>query len=81
SSNTTSSSPISVSCSLIVGEKRVDYRNALNQAIGAVRQRSTSAQNSSLKTFTNVTISTITARAMEITQDVINLQGMERKRY
>ncbi|CAF1207761.1 unnamed protein product [Rotaria magnacalcarata] len=81
SSNTTSSSPISVSCSLIVGEKRVDYRNALNQAIGAVRQRSMSAQNSSLKTFTNVTISTITARAMEITQDVINLQGMERKRY
>ncbi|CAF4542202.1 unnamed protein product, partial [Rotaria magnacalcarata] len=60
---------------------RVDYRNALNQAIGAVRQRSMSAQNSSLKTFTNVTISTITARAMEITQDVINLQGMERKRY
>ncbi|CAF4831746.1 unnamed protein product, partial [Rotaria magnacalcarata] len=53
SSNTTSSSPISVSCLLIVGEKRVDYRNALNQAIGAVRQRSMSAQNSSLKTFTN----------------------------
>ncbi|CAF3860010.1 unnamed protein product [Rotaria sp. Silwood2] len=81
SSHTPSPSPVLVSWSSIVEEKRLEYTKTLHQTIDTIQNRSISAQKSLLQTFTNVTISTITARAMEITQDVINLQGFERKKY
>ncbi|CAF3399293.1 unnamed protein product [Rotaria sp. Silwood1] len=81
SSNISSPSPILVSWSSVVDEKRLEYTKNLNQTIYAIQQRAISAQKSSLETFTKETISTITAGAMEITQDVINLQGFERKKY
>ncbi|CAF0928875.1 unnamed protein product [Rotaria sordida] len=79
--DTPSPSPVLVDWSPIVEEKRLDYIKTLNQTIDAIQQRLITVQKSALEIFTNVTISTITARAMEITQDVINLQGFERKKY
>jgi hypothetical protein len=62
-------------------QQREEYTNTLDQLIEATQKRFISTHKSSLQTFTNETISTITARAMEITQDVINLQGYERKKF
>jgi hypothetical protein len=79
--STPSSIPIAISFTEIVEQKYHEYTNALNQTIETTQKRSISTHKSSLQTFTNVTISTITTRAMEITQDVINLQGYERKKF
>jgi hypothetical protein len=76
-----SPSPVLVSWASIVDEKRAEYSNSLNQIIATLQKRSISTQKSTLQTFTDVTITTITTRAMEITQDVINLQGFERKKF
>lgn len=80
-SNTASASSLYSNWLSMVDDKRIEYANSLNQTIDAIQQRSQSLHKSSLEAFTSVTISTITARAMEITQDVINLQGFERKKY
>src|SRR5690348_17114401 len=61
----------------IIEEKRQEYTNTLNQLIEATQKRSITTHKSLLQTFSDVTITTITTRAMEITQDVINLQGFE----
>jgi hypothetical protein len=78
---TPSPSPVTISWSSIVDEKRLEYTTALNLNIDAVQKHSISAQKSMSQTFTGVIISAITSRAMDITQDVINFQGFERKRF
>ncbi|CAF0783003.1 unnamed protein product [Adineta ricciae] len=78
---TPSPSPVCISWSSVVDEKRLEYKNTLNQVIDTMQKRILSAHQNSLQAFTNVTVSIITTRAMEITQDVINLQGHERKKF
>jgi lysosomal-trafficking regulator len=79
--STPSPSPLLISWSTIVEEKCLEYHNSLKQTIETIEKRCQIAQKSSLDTFTKVTIHSITTRAMEITQDVINFQGLERKKF
>jgi hypothetical protein len=79
--STSSPSPVCISWSSVVEEKRLEYTAVLTQAVESTQKRLLSAQKSSLQTFIDVTISTITTRAMEITQDVISLQSHERKKF
>lgn len=81
SQNATTSSIVNMSCAAVAEQKYHEYTNTLNQLIEATQKRSLTTHKSSLQTFTDVTISTITTRAMEITQEVINLQGHERKKF
>ena len=78
---TPSPSPLLISWGSIIDEKRLEYQHSLNSTIELIQRRSRATQKNSLETFTQVTITAITAQAMEITQEVINLQGLERKRF
>ena len=65
----------------VVEEKHLEYTSSLQQMIESVQRRALALHKSTLQTFTKETIGTIIARAMEITQDVITLQGFERKKF
>jgi len=78
--STPSPSPVCISWSSVIDEKRLEYTTTLNQIIESI-QRSALVQKRSLQTFIDLRVSNITTRAMEITQDVINLQGYERKKF
>lgn len=78
---TPSPSPFCISWATVIEDKRREYSTALAQTVEGTQKRLIAAQKSSLQTFSNVTISTITTRAMEITQDVISLQSHERKKF
>lgn len=78
---TPSPSPAVITWSTVVENKRSEYQQSLSLSIEIIQRRSQTTQKNSLETFTQETIAAITARAMEITQEVINLQGLERKRF
>ena len=64
----------------VVEEKHLEYTSSLQLTIESVQRRALVLHKTTLQTFTRETISPIIAHAMEITQDVINLQGSERKK-
>ena len=78
---TSAASPANTNWQKLSEQKRQEYANTLNQLIEATQKRLITTHKSSLQTFTDVTISTITTQAMNITQDVINLQNYERKKF
>lgn len=73
--------PVNINLSDMAELKYQEYTTTLKQLIEATQKRLLSTYKNSLNAFTNHTVSTITARAMDITQEVIGFQGHERKKY
>ena len=78
---TPSPSPVNITWESIIDEKHREYTQSLQKTIETIQQRSHASQKSMFNTFTEMTVPKITACAMDITQEVIKLQGYERKKY
>ena len=76
-----SSLSLSIDCVSVINEKCLKYTTNLNQIADTIKQRLISTQKGTLQTSVDSIVPTIIAGAMDITQDVINLQGFERKKY
>ena len=79
--STSTSSVSSTDWETLSKQKFQDYTNTLNQLIEATQKRSMDTYKTSLHAFIDGTIKTITSGAMNITQDVVNHQNCERKKF